>query len=297
MSSATEDQDEVVLTTIPQSEEKPISAVQSLLAYLVEIMPALSNAELAELYEGCHAAFPTFGPILTPLKMTFATIATQQAASPACKRTHENISRTGSAHTAPRSSKWNSFNASDIKAMLPSASPKIDLPDLKVVHLSGFRLIPGKSITVVKDMLDTEFQFNPANIWNLSNRGHSIIELVVVKDSVPDLILALKNNKFGLKLSETYDPRRPDGLESSEDSLHKFRNRISRDIARIHRECEKVMRYSLTLKLKTLARFLEAFRDGDISDPVVPDVPVPYYVSAFNTNAVVNDTSVRNLIC
>ena len=124
--------------------------------------------------------------------------------------------------------------------MLPNSNSKIELPDLKVVHLSGFKLTNSKPVTVVKEMLASEFHFDPSNIWNLSNRSHNIIEMVIVKASDPDLIIVLANNKFSLKLAADYDPCSPDRLESSEESLVKFRIHITREISRITRECEKV---------------------------------------------------------
>ena len=146
-------------------------------------------------------------------------------------------------------------------------------------------------------MLDSEFHFPASNIWNLSNRGHNIIEMVVVKAAVPDLITALANNKFGLKLAVDYDPRRPDRLESSEESLGKFRSRLNREILRITRESEKLLRHSLVFKLKTLARFLEAYRDGTSNEPDIPSDPEPYYVSAFNQTPEVTNIHVSEMLC
>ena len=142
-----------------------------LFSHLREIMSVFSEEELGELYKCCHSDFPALGQPSpsAPTTLKFSSMATQkqQASSPIsfseaasiAGRTHatsgktplDHITRGGPAKTETRGSKWHSFNASDIKAMLPNANSKVELPNLKVVHLSGFKLV-----TVVRDILDSK---------------------------------------------------------------------------------------------------------------------------------------------
>ena len=159
-------------------------------------------------------------------------------------------------------------------------------PDLKVVHLKGFRAVPGSSATLIKDCLKEEFGFDPRAIWHVSYRGMYIVELVMVKSAIPALFAALKGNKFGFGLSETYNPTLPDGDGEAAEALSRFKSRIDRDIARMKHELQNIHRFGTAARLKDLVRFMEAFRDGDSNEPKIEPLPLPYVISAFKQEAV-----------
>lgn len=88
-----------------------------------------------------------------------------------------------------------------------SGTRRVDLPDLKVVHVRGFNVSPENPVTVLRDLIREEFQFDTSAIWNLSGRDYTqIVEMVVVKDHVPALLASFAGNKFDLVISTSYDP-------------------------------------------------------------------------------------------
>jgi hypothetical protein len=142
-------------------------------------------------------------------------------------------------------------------------------------------------VTVLRDLIRDDLKFDTSSIWNLSGRTHTqIVELTIVKTEVPALIRAFTDNKFGLKLSTTYDPRRPDKVESESVALSNFKNRQDREIARIKRALHQVHQIHIVSRLRHVIRFLEAFRDGDSNDPSVTLEPIPYFIAAFEDTSV-----------
>jgi hypothetical protein len=173
---------------------------------------------------------------------------------------------------------------------------RLDLPDLKVVHVRGFKVSPDNPVTVLRDLIREEFHFDTSSIWNLSGRANTqIVELVVVKAQVPALLAAFVNNKLGLQISTGYDPRRPDKVETEAVALSNFKTRVDREIARINRALVNNHYVATVSKLRHVVKFLEAFRDGHSNEPVVQPPPLPYYMTAFFDVSALSTTLADNV--
>ncbi len=222
--------------------------------------------------------------------MSFSDAA-KNAPTPQGAWSQVGAKRNHSAHKADKFSpkKWAERSASQKRATVVETG-RMELPDLKVVHVRGFKVSPDNPVTVLRDLIREEFHFDTSSIWNLSGRAYTqIVELVVVKAQVPALLASFVGNTFGLQISTGYDPRRPDKVETEAVALINFKTRVDREISRIYRALSN-NHYLVTVnKLHHVVKFLEAFRDGHSNEPVVKPPPLPYYVSAFADVSVVSE--------
>lgn len=213
--------------------------------------------------------------------LSFAEIAQTAAQTPS----QNSWSQVGSkrAHVSPKvpHKKWAERTDSQKRFAAPGTVKQL-MPDLQIVHVRGFNVSTDNPVTVLRDLIRDDLKFDTNFIWNLSGRTHTqIVELTVVKTEVPALMRAFAENKFGLKMSTTYDPRRPDKVETESVALSNFKNRLNREILRVRRASQHVHQIHIVTRLRHVIRFLEAFRDGDSNDPSVTPEPIPYFIAAF----------------
>ena len=266
---------------------------------LIEFLQA-NDLSLATLVAFVETKAKNAGIILkeSPVKKSFATIASQTSLDPtklsfssvAQSPSLNNWSTVGNkrAHITPKAphKKWAERSDNQKRSAAPGTVKPV-MPDLQIVHVRGFNVSLENPVTVLRDLIRDDLKFDTSSIWNLSGRTHTqIVELTIVKTEVPALIRAFTDNKFGLKLSTTYDPRRPDKVESESVALSNFKNRQDREIARIKRALHQVHQIHIVSRLRHVIRFLEAFRDGDSNDPSVTLEPIPYFIAAFEDTSV-----------
>jgi hypothetical protein len=139
--------------------------------------------------------------------MTFSDAA-MNAPSPKGAWFQVEAKRNHSAHKADKFSpkKCAERSASQKRATVVETG-RMGLPDLKVVHVRGFKVSPDNLVTVLRDLIREEFNFDTSSIWYLSGRAYTqIVELVVVKAQSYCLSFDLVGNTFGLQISTGYDP-------------------------------------------------------------------------------------------
>ncbi len=108
------------------------------------------------------------------------------------------------------------------------------LPGLKVVHVEGFNIPKGCGGDVFGAVMEGEYGFPAKNIKYASSVTYRIVECVIVADSFSDFERALSVADCGLTVLESFDVSVP--LSSSEtvpQALSKFRNRLTKTIARL----------------------------------------------------------------
>jgi hypothetical protein len=245
------DSEIVVITDVVPLVPNLLETTADALVHLFAFHPSMSWDELLALVEAKASAKGVAIPIARK-PLSFSTVARREATvqagisfSDAAKNastpqgawSQVRAKRNHSAHKADKFSpkKWAERSASQKRATVVETG-RLELPDLKVVHVRGFKVSPDNPVTVLRDLIREEFHFDTSSIWNLSGRAYTqIVELVVVKAQVPALLAAFVDNKLGLQISTGYDPRRPDKVETEAVALGNFKTRVDREISRINR--------------------------------------------------------------
>ena len=101
--------------------------------------------------------------------------------------------------------------------------------------------------------------------------GFDITEVIVDEDALESLRTAAA--ACGLQFSLELNARLPAGLESPADAKTRFVARVNSEIARV----------SSQPRLRSLADFLVAYRDGDSNMPDMPQSASLGYLAAFIT--------------
>jgi hypothetical protein len=118
--------------------------------------------------------------------MTFSDAA-MNAPSPNGAWFQVEAKRNHSAHKADKfSPKKCAERSASLKRATVVETGRMGLLDLKVVHVRGFKVSPDNLVTVLRDLIREEFNFDTSSIWYLSGRAYTqIVELVVVPQFRP----------------------------------------------------------------------------------------------------------------